>query len=156
MATFSVFPTYLCQVKERNGKKPHLKLPWRISSREREQFVFQSKSILRLSTKNTNCDSFPELELAHQKQEWCHKFIAKSTCRDWASDFKSFFCQPAPKPCQSCIYDMVQMRTPKTVLFFVRCMEKAEGFMFISTECRAVYHPLTSATSCSVLDCTGW
>lgn len=68
-----------------------------------------------LSTKNTNCDSLPELELAHKKQEWCHKVIAKSTFRVWASDFKGFYCQPAPESCQSCTHDMVQMRTPQTL-----------------------------------------
>lgn len=56
----------------------------------------------------------------------------------------------------SLVYDTVQMRTPQTVLFFVRCMEKAEGFMSPRTKCRAVYHALTSATSSSLLDCTGW
>lgn len=70
-----------------------------------------------LSTKNTNCDSFPELELAHQKQEWCHKFIAKSTRRNWALDFKDFYCQPAPESHQSHMHDTVQMRSPQTLSF---------------------------------------
>lgn len=70
-----------------------------------------------LSTKNTNCDSFPELELAHQKQEWCHKFTAKCTRRNWASDSEGFYCQPAPESHQSQMHDMLQMRTPQTLSF---------------------------------------
>lgn len=35
-----------------------------------------------LSTKNMNCDSFPELEVTYQKWEQCHQLIAKSTHRD--------------------------------------------------------------------------
>lgn len=70
-----------------------------------------------LSTKNTDCNSFPELEVTHQKQEWCHKWIAKSTRRNWASDFRGFHCQPAPDTRQSPMRHLVQMRTPQTLSF---------------------------------------
>lgn len=104
-----------------------------------------------LSTKNTNCDSFPEPEVTHQKWEWCQKLIPKSTQRP-STRLQRLFTVSLLQS-QASLVCMIWSRWGhhKLCLFFfgsaVLGMRMAEGLVFIRSECRANYyhwpqHPL--------------